>query len=311
MINASLLIHPSELSVKWIDRMADNRIPTIALHPEGGKAANQTLASMLERLEAPEYRAMLDYAADKGMNIEYEMHAARYLLPAEHFDTHPEWFRMNSEGQRVSDLNFCASNDEAIDLVAENAAALVKKLYRSTNRYFLWLDDAKEAFCHCPECRKMSPSDQQMKILNKVVKRLREDNPEATLAYLAYFETIKAPKLIQPEKGIFLEYAPFMRDFHRPLREDAEFEPLESLLEFFGKEDAKALEYWYDNSMFSKWKKPPVKFSVDLEVMKDDISLYRELGFSDISSFACFLGDDYEELYGEPDVSDFKKYVCN
>ena len=305
MKNASFLIHPSELSVKWIDRMADNRITTLALHPVGGKKANITLADMLDLLEKPEYRELLDYAADRGMNIEYEMHAARYLLPEEYFDTHPEWFRMNSNGERSRDLNCCASSDEALDLMADNAAMLVKKLYRSTSRYFLWLDDAKEAFCHCEKCREMSASDQQMRILNRILSRLKKDDPNATLAYLAYCETLSAPKTVAPENGIFLEYAPFLRDFHKPLREDAEFTPLSELLELFGKEDAKVLEYWYDNSLFSNWKKPPVNFKVDLPVMEDDIALYSELGFSDISSFACFLGEDYEALYGEVDISDF------
>jgi len=36
MKNASLLIHPEELSLSWIDRMAQHGIPTLALHPEGG-----------------------------------------------------------------------------------------------------------------------------------------------------------------------------------------------------------------------------------------------------------------------------------
>ena len=36
---------------------------------------------------------------------------------------------------------------------------------------------------------------------------------------------------------------------------------------------------------------------------------YREMGFDMISSFACFLGKEYEELHGEVDVKPFGKYI--
>jgi hypothetical protein len=144
-----------------------------------------------------------------------------------------------------------------------------------------------------------------MRVLNRVQRRLREDNPEAELAYLAYYDTIACPEVERPEEGIFVEYAPFQRDFHKPLKEAFESEYIEGLLEFFGKDKARALDYWYDNSLYSRWKKPPVPFKVDREVLKADIEYYGSLGFTDVASFACYLGEDYETLYGEPDISDF------
>lgn len=310
MENTSLLIHPDELSYRWIDRMADNKITTLALHPAGGKNAHISLADMLEKLEDPEYRKMLDHAADRGLSIEYEMHAARYLLPSEQFEKHPEWFRINKNGERVTDYNFCASNEQAVDYICERAAELVKKLYRSTDRYFLWLDDSKDAFCHCERCKSLSPSDTQLKILNRILKRLKQDNRKARLAYLAYFECITPPKVIMPERDIFLEYAPFERDHHAPVGENGQSEHLCDLISFFGRENAKVLDYWYDNSLFSKWKKPPVPFSVDKAVLKADIEYYKSLGFEDIGCFACFLGDDYEALHGDVDITPFAIYLC-
>ncbi|MBQ9806882.1 MAG: DUF4838 domain-containing protein [Clostridia bacterium] len=311
MKNASLLIHPEELSREWIDRLVDHRIPTLGIHPAGGHKAYRYVADLLNRIETPEFRGLLDYAHEKGLCIEYEIHAARYLLPAEKFDEHPDWFRMDENGTRVSDLNFCACNEEALDYVAEQAAAFVKKLYRSTDRYCLWLDDASNAKCHCPDCTKLSHSDYQLKILNRIVKRLRRDNPNASVPYLAYQSCIDAPKALKPEDGIFLEYAPINRDFHKPMCESAESKPLERLLALFGTDTAKVLDYWYDNSLFSKWKKPPVAFEVDEPVMKADFAYYRALGFEDIGCFACFLGKDYEELHGKVDIAPFAKAYHN
>ena len=47
----SLLIHPEELSVKWVDRMIDAGCDTLALHPTGGANAHESLQRMLDRLK--------------------------------------------------------------------------------------------------------------------------------------------------------------------------------------------------------------------------------------------------------------------
>ena len=77
----ALLIHPEELSKKWIHRMKSLGVNTLAIHPWGGKQAPQTLAALLEQLRDPAYRQLLDQAAESGLEIEYEVHAAGYLLP--------------------------------------------------------------------------------------------------------------------------------------------------------------------------------------------------------------------------------------
>ncbi len=308
---SSLLIHPEELNEKWIERCVNLNIPTLALHPVGGFRSPLTMKAMLDRLETPEYRSLIDKAIESGLQIEYEMHAARYFLPAAEFETHPEWFRMNEEGERTPKINCCASNEEALDFMAKRAAETVKKLYRSTHRYFFWLDDAPDAACHCPKCAALSAADQQLIIMNRILEEIQKADPEAKLAYLAYYSTLTPPKKIQPAKDIFLEYAPIDRDHHTPLsctdneKNTSQNQFIKELIRFFGKENAKVLDYWLDNSLFSDWKKPPKAFSPDANVIHADFDYYAALGFRDISCFACYLGDDYEELHGEPDIKPF------
>lgn len=308
---ASLLIHPEELSHEWINRCVNMGIPTIALHPVGGHRSPFTMKAMLDRLETPEYRLLLDEAAEKGLRIEYEMHAARYFLPATEFERHPEWFRMDENGERTPKLNCCASNEEALDFISKRAAEAASKLYRSTHRYFFWLDDAHDAFCHCPKCAEYSSSDQQMIIMNRILKELKKIDPEATLAYLAYYSTLTPPEKIKPDEGIFLEYAPIDRDHHTPLaqagneKNASQNQYIRELIQTFGSETAKVLDYWLDNSLFSNWTKPPKPFTADHAVIEADFDYYSDLGFRDISCFACYLGADYVELYGNPDIRAF------
>lgn len=299
-----LLIHPEELSPRWIKLAKEHKLKRLSLHPWGGKRARAMLTDLVERLETPEYRAMIDELIDGGVEIGYEFHAASYLLPRELFDEHPEYFRMNEEGERVPDLNLCFSNPDAVRIFAENAAKLAKKLYRSPKDYYFWLDDSRTATCCCEECKKRSFSDHQLRMMNAMLREIRKDVPDARMCYLAYYEALPVPKTEEKDDGIFLEYAPIdrFRDVGFELAGE-NLKELKGLLDFFGREDAKVLEYWYDNSLFSKWKKPPVMFTPDNAAICEDYAFYRSLGFRTLSSFACFLGEDYLELYGEPDLS--------
>ena len=306
-MRSQILIHPEELTKAWIDRMADAGISALGIHPWGGKHAVKSIESMLESLKTPEYRALLDYAAERGLEIEYEIHAAGYLLPRDRFETHPEFFRVNADGERSADWNFCVTNPEAMDYVAKRAADLALALYRSGNRFYFWMDDGKSVHCHCPNCRDLSPSDQQLLVLNAMLTEIKKHIPDAKMAYLAYFDSLALPEKIEAHPDIFLEYAPMEKYVansedaaQRIAREQAMIAPL---MERFGKEDAKVLEYWYDNSLFSKWKKPPQEFHLDEAGMRKDIEQYKALGFRDVATFGCFLGPDYDELYPPVDVT--------
>lgn len=217
MMKSSMIIHPEELSVAWIDRMVEAGITTLGIHPRGGKEAARALEELLDRMQTAAYRDRIDYARRRGLTVVYELHAAGYLMPRELFREHPEYFRMNEQGERTDDYNFCVTDPVAMALYARRAA---ERIAREKERI-----------------------------------------------------------------------APLMRYFGRGS----------------AKKFAKILEYWYDNSLFSHWKKPPERFRLNEEGMRRDIEEYREMGFDCIATFACFLGEDYEERYGEVDITPFSR----
>lgn len=315
-MKVSVLIHPEELTKKWIDRMVANGIDTLGLHPPGGPDAHVTLEKLIALLETEEFRELIDYARSKGLGIEYEFHAAGYLVHRKLFAEHPEYFRMNEQGERVNDLNFCVSDNDALEVAAKEAAKLANRLYGCDERYFFWLDDAAGGKCHCPKCKDLTPSDQQLVALNAMIAEIRREKPNAQLAYLAYFDTLDLPQTVAPVDGIFLEYAPIDKWRRRPGEREKYAEKVkrelasrEPLINYFGKKNSRVLEYWIDNSLFSGWKKPPQRLECDGSEADADIKEYLKLGYEDISTFGCFLGEDYEELYGEPDIKPFTDAV--
>lgn len=314
-MKCSMLIHPEELSKEWIDRLADAGIDTMGIHPHGGEEAIDSLKGLLARVKTSEFRALIDYAHTRGVSVEYEIHAAGYLLPRELYDDHPEYFRTDEKGNKTNEGNFCISNADALDLVSKRAADLALSLYGSGHSFYFWMDDGHCKECHCPKCKSFSPSEQQMIALNAMLKEIKKHIPDASMAYLAYMDTVVPPYKVRMEDGIFLEYAPFEK-YTAKGENSAELisrekEMIASLLKCFENAPKKVLEYWYDNSLFSGWKKPPARFVLNREAMLKDIKEYRALGFDCVSTFACFLGKDYEELYGSVDITPFAKCIDN
>ena len=303
----TLLIHPDELSRKWIDRMKSVGCTSVGIHPEGGKSALESLENLIKKFDDKKFTELLDYAESKDLKIEYHMHALEFLLDREYYLSHPEWFRENDKGERCQNYNFCVTNKEALEIVCKNALDLARNLYKSSTRFYIWLDDIIDTHCKCENCSKYSASDQNLLVMNEIIKTLKTEFPDASLCYLAYHDTMPVPEKIKPEEGIFLQYAPIDRDFTKEvsLIDEKEKKKMTDLINFFGKENSSVLEYWYDNSLFSNWKKPPKEFKCNNEIIKKDLDFYKNTGFSKIESFACFLGDDYEKLYGEPDISAF------
>lgn len=302
-----LIAHPEELTEREIDAFKAAGADVLGLHPVGGDAAASSLKNLVEWLKTDKGRGLLSYARSLDLEIEYEMHAASFLVPREMFSSHPEYFR-EANGVRTNDYNFCVSSDEMLRTVANRAAELVSKLDYSSHDYYLWQDDVDGGECECEKCRGLSASDQSLTIANAIANKLRVTIPDARVCYLAYQNTLEPPAAVKPAPGVFLEYAPFKRDRSVPVwQDDAVKRELDALFTVFNPGEAKILEYWYDNSMFSKWTKPPKKFAPDNDRIAKEIEFYRSLGVENISSFACYLGSDYEALYGMPDFSAIKR----
>ena len=199
-----IIVHPEELTLAWLDRMAEARLNTLGLHPVGGVHADQSLQRAIDLHPLPESRRLRAEAALRGISVEYEAHVMAWLLPRHLFDRHPDWFRMDEKGDRAADFNLCASNPDALDYVSERTALLAELLDTGTSKYYYWIDDVCGYSCHCPECRALSPSDQQMRMVNAMLRGLRKYDRSAKLCYLAYVDALEVPKKVAPLDGVFL-----------------------------------------------------------------------------------------------------------
>ncbi len=248
----------------------------------------------------------------KGIGIEYEEHMMSFLLPRSLFEAYPEYFRMDSNGVRVSDANGCPSSEGALSEVWRNAISIAKRYHPTNHKYYFWLDDGGDV-CHCDKCAGLNASDQALIFENTVIRALKTIDPDAKLAHLCYYNTLEPPKSVEPDEGIFLEFAPFFRRWDEPLANTwvvgrdgktthAEYlRQLKANLGVFPAETAQVLEYWMDDSLFSEWNTDKlVEVPWDKAVFLSDLKTYAEHGIHNIMCYAAYVGPSYVQKFGFP-----------
>lgn len=295
--------------IDWLELMHKNGLNTISVCGHDYKS--------------PEYAEFRQKCIDEGFDFEYEEHAMSWLMPRELFSTHPEYFRLDENGKRNPDGNGCPSNEEGLKVLMSNVREFAEIHKPSNHKYYTWLFDGGD-ICHCEKCRHYNASDQGLIFENHIIKALKEIDPEAQLAHLAYQNTTPAPSVVKPEEGIFLEFAPFQRRWDKPLSElDAKadgmkwthgeyLKMLEDNLKVFPVETAQVLEYWLDESMASNWTKPQVKLDWHKDVFLSDIDTYAKYGIRNITAYAIFVDAYYVNTFKDISfVDDYGQGLLN
>ena len=306
-----VVVYPDDITSvglkEWENRIRKGGLQVVALHAATNNDPVDTLEAFVT---GPAGQAFLALCRKMQVDVEYELHAVETLLPRDLFEKHPEYFREDEAGCRRPDYNMCFSSEEAVEAMRPQIARLLAWMKPTTHRYYFWTDDKTGKFCHCVRCRPYSPSEQALLYENRLLGLLREYDPEATLAHLAYHQTLEAPVKVRAAEGIFLEFAPIGRDYAQPLPEKAR-QALEANLLAFPGHSFHVLEYWLDESMFSRWKKQAlVPLPFEREQCTRDIRGYRDLGARDFTTFATWLNAGYIRTYG-PVLPLFEAYSAS
>jgi hypothetical protein len=215
----------------------------------------------------------------RGMEVEVGGHFLSTFLPRTLFPKHPEWFRMNEEGQRTNDFNLNPFSHEALDYLASGAVQYLQQMPEA-KLFHLWADDIEgRGWSHEPGKESYSPSDQALLVSNIVLRSVRGELPGAKLAYLAYHDTVAPPRVVEPEHGLVYLYAPRERCYAHQLNDPIcglnrkYSQSLEEVLPRFGSANAEVFEYYADEILYEGVTNPPMP-----DVIGADLAYYRKLG---------------------------------
>ena len=110
--------------------------------------------------------------------------------------------------------NFCMSNPEARHIVAKSIADYAA-LASNVDYLHVWLSDSYNNMCECEECKKKTPSDWYVMLMNEVDRIMTERKLKTRVVFICYYDTVWAPRterLNNPERFALL-LAAITRDY--------------------------------------------------------------------------------------------------
>ncbi len=186
-----------EIQLAQIDWAAKNRYNTIGWQPHHGYGR---LEGELEEMKACGSLAEME---KRGLMLHGPCHSFQHFLPTEdYFEEHPEWFGMMNGERRPHGgtwpmVNFCWSNEEAVETFISNVEKFIKKWPMIKILNLEWLDGGQ--VCECPECRKRGGPNLIVELFNKVSERLEKVAPDVIVeTVLGYPPIEELPDGAQP-----------------------------------------------------------------------------------------------------------------
>ncbi len=116
--------------------------------------------------------------------------------------------------------NLCFSKPEVRKLYAEKIYEYSEK-HPEVDYLHVWLGDAFANFCECEDCRKMTPTDWYIKVINEVDEEFTRHGSNQKIVFLGYFELLYPPvseKVKNEDRFTFL-FCPYARDFSKRYRD--------------------------------------------------------------------------------------------
>ena len=131
------------------------------------------------------------------------------------------------------DSNICMSNPRARALWVRAVADYAE---RNTNVDYLhvWLADCHNNHCECESCRKKTPSDWYIMLMNEIDEALTVRNLDTRIVFICYYETVWVAETenIKNPKRFSMLFAPITRVYYQsvPARITEEHSPIPFVL---------------------------------------------------------------------------------
>lgn len=175
-----------------------------------------------------------------GSPTEYcvnSVHMMQWIITRDMFDTHPEYFGCDDNGNRSMNRQPCLSNDDVFQLTVNFA----KNFFSQYNTIFSVSQNDGMSFCQCEKCKAFNKahgntdSASMINFVNRVAAEVRKEYPDARFETLAYQDTLTPPKNLSIADGVVIRMCPIngcvLHDFSKTsCRENKKF--------------SKALEGW-------------------------------------------------------------------
>lgn len=229
------------------------------------------------------YGKLFDELKKRDMFFEYGGHGCQSFIDQKLFETKPEMF-CERNGKRELHGNFCVSNQDGVDMVINGVVDLVNKLPGLSFLHMWFMDGIEDSWCGCEECTKLSATEQQYYVVEKVSQRLQELNLDIKVDFLLYHDTIEVDdSIFVRDNNIIATYAPRERCYAHSIGDETcpsnqrYYQLLKKAVSKFGANNVMIFEYYFDMILFVKMAR------MDAHVIAQDLRDYKSLGISSVT----------------------------
>lgn len=139
----------------------------------------------------------------KGMeNYGLSRCIVRHKLGFPNTSEHPEWQRTNADGVKTSDGNFCVSQKEALNFVANSILSEFENSPEMDGVQILGEDTYGGAWCYCDQCSKYSAHEQLAIVCNYAADKVNKIYPDAYVGYAMYHDTLNVSDVESFNDGV-------------------------------------------------------------------------------------------------------------
>lgn len=162
--------------------------------------------SLRNRTNAPEARVPEEW----GGRMDYDglfVHTFHRLVPpSEYFEDYPEYFMLDSTGERITH-QLCTTHPDVIQLVIASVCELLQQ-HPYTEIVSVSKTDGGRT-CQCESCRALDEAEGSdmaslLYLVNRVAEAVEKDYPNVVISTLAYLETVKPPKTMRPRENVVI-----------------------------------------------------------------------------------------------------------
>lgn len=261
---------------EWIVWAARNRYNDIFLHLAPDDVGGGSVPEWFWVVKKKEAVRLM---RQRGMRIEIGGHGLPTLLPRQLFKQMPEAFR-EENGRRTKKYNFCPNHKEGMNTIRQNARAYFAER-PGYDVYHVWADDIPGGgWCGCAQCTGYSASDQLLLAVNVLAEVLAKQEPQATIAFIAYLDTEAPPTKVRPRANVSLLWAPRTRNYGRaigdlddPVNWPYYNEALQKQIDYFAEAGETSVFEYYSDAILFKSVLPILP-----NIMQQDLVAYRDLG---------------------------------
>ncbi len=229
-----------------------------------------------------------------------------YITPKEFFNDHPEYFSMNTSGNRESGMwQLCLTNKDVKRIVLERLKEYIKRdrvAAKEKNRPYPMLYDISpndyHHLCQCADCQAIAKrEDAQMgpllEFINEIAANIAKDYPDIMIHTLAYTVWQKPPKYLRPRDNVVIRFCDLGEngwgEFLRPHNHPYNKIPSENLTRWCKiAKNVYSWDYWtqFSDRMDSPYSnasilQPDMKWMYDLKVK----GIFAQLSGCDTRSF--------------------------